>query len=262
MKHSFFFRYVALALAAVIALPLLGCGGCVSHEKKRDGDIGDSRAIEWKLSPEAQTTYAFLLYDQALRQEDEEALVSSLQALSSGQSPVGIYVESGIWLMSRKSPLALRALEIGLRQFPDDSSLNLLYAEALMENDEAAKAIDHMRAYVAKYPDSIDARLELALLLVLAAGVWMLVLVADGLGAVVALMEELADQAGLSETLLEPVVKTVALSILTRLTAEICRSAGEGGVAAFVETAGTVLALLAALPLVRAVAQLMGELLI
>lgn len=103
---------------------------------------------------------------------------------------------------------------------------------------------------------------ELALLLVLAAGVWMLVLVADGLGVVVALMEELADQAGLSETLLEPVVKTVALSILTRLTAEICRSAGEGGVAAFVETAGTVLALLAALPLVRAVAQLMGELLI
>ena len=103
---------------------------------------------------------------------------------------------------------------------------------------------------------------ELALLLVLAAGVWMLVMVADGLGAVVALMEELADQAGLSETLLEPVVKTVALSILTRLTAEICRSAGEGGVAAFVETAGTVLALLAALPLVRAVAQLMGELLI
>ena len=72
---------------------------------------------------------------------------------------------------------------------------------------------------------------------------------------------ELAEQAGLSEVLLEPVVKTVALSILTRLTVEICRSAGEGGVAAFVETAGAVLALLAALPLVRAVAQLMGELL-
>ena len=102
---------------------------------------------------------------------------------------------------------------------------------------------------------------ELALLLVLAAGVWMLVLVADGLGAVVVLMEELAGQAGLSEVLLEPVVKTVALSILTKLTVEICRSAGEGGVAAFVETAGAVLALLVALPLVRAVAQLMGELL-
>ena len=102
---------------------------------------------------------------------------------------------------------------------------------------------------------------ELALLLALAAGLWMLALAAQGLGAAVALMEELAQLAGLSEALLEPVFKTVALSILTRLTVEICRSAGEGGAAAFVETAGAVLALLAALPLVRAVAQLMGELL-
>lgn len=103
---------------------------------------------------------------------------------------------------------------------------------------------------------------ELALLLVLAAGVWMLAEVAGSLRAAVALMEELAQQAGLSEALLEPVVKTVALSILTKLTVEVCRAAGEGGVAAFVETAGTVLALMAALPLVRAVAQTMGELLV
>lgn len=103
---------------------------------------------------------------------------------------------------------------------------------------------------------------ELALLLALAAGLWMLTLAADGLGAAVELMKELARQAGLSEALLEPVMKTVALSILTKLTVELCRSAGEGGVAAFVETAGMVLALAAALPLVRAVAQLMGELLV
>ena len=102
---------------------------------------------------------------------------------------------------------------------------------------------------------------ELAMLLALCAGLWMLALAAEGLGAAVALMRELAGQAGLSEALLEPVVKAVALSILTRLTAEICRSAGEGGVAAFVETAGSALSLMAALPLVRAVAQLMGELL-
>lgn len=102
---------------------------------------------------------------------------------------------------------------------------------------------------------------ELALLLALAAGLWMVALVADGLGAVVALMEELTSLADLSEELLEPVVKTVALSILTRLTAEVCKSAGEGGVAAFVETAGTVLALVVALPLVRAVVLMMTEML-
>lgn len=102
---------------------------------------------------------------------------------------------------------------------------------------------------------------ELALLLVVCAGVWMVSRVAVGLSAALALMDELARLSGLSEELLEPVVKTVVLSILTRLTAEICRAAGEGGVAAFVETAGTVLALVAALPLVRAVAVLMAEML-
>ena len=102
---------------------------------------------------------------------------------------------------------------------------------------------------------------ELALLLVLAAGLWMLALAAGALGAAVALMEELAARAGLTDALLEPVLKVVALSILTRLTAALCRSAGEGGLAAFAEAAGTALALAAALPLVRAVAQLMGELL-
>ena len=102
---------------------------------------------------------------------------------------------------------------------------------------------------------------ELALLLVVCAGIWMVSRVAVGLSAALALMDELAQLSGLSEELLEPVVKTVALSILTRLTAEICRAAGEGGVAAFVETAGTVLALVAALPLVRAVTVLMAEML-
>ena len=102
---------------------------------------------------------------------------------------------------------------------------------------------------------------ELALLLVLAAGLWLLALAAGPLSAAVALMEELAARAGLTDALLEPVFKTVALSVLTRLTAELCRSAGEGGLAAFAEAAGTALALAAALPLVQAVAQLMGELL-
>lgn len=102
---------------------------------------------------------------------------------------------------------------------------------------------------------------ELALLLVLAAGIWILKLTARGLSAVADLMGELARLSGISEALLEPVLKIVLLSILTRLTVEICRGAGEGGVAAFVDTAGTVLALVIALPLVKAVVELMGSIL-
>ena len=102
---------------------------------------------------------------------------------------------------------------------------------------------------------------ELALLLTLCAGLWILSAVLDGLGAVAQLMEELRQLAGISEELIEPVVKTVVISVLTKLTVELCRASGEGGVAAFVETAGTVLAIVVALPLVRAVTMLMTEIL-
>ena len=103
---------------------------------------------------------------------------------------------------------------------------------------------------------------EFSLLLVLMAGVWMLSLAARGLCAVVDLMRELAGLAQLSSRLLEPVLKTVLLSLVTRVTAELCRASGEGGMASFVEITGTALALTASLPLVRAVVELMGELLI
>ena len=103
---------------------------------------------------------------------------------------------------------------------------------------------------------------ELALLLALAAGLWMLGAAAGGLRALAERMGELAAMAGLSEEVLEPLLKVVALSILTRLAVEVCRGAGESGVAAFIETAGTVLALVAALPLARAVTALMAEILI
>ena len=103
---------------------------------------------------------------------------------------------------------------------------------------------------------------ELALVLTLAAGVWVLLGAAEALSAAASTMEELARLAGLDKSVVEPVFKTVALSILTRLAAEVCRSAGEGGLAAAVETAGTALALWAALPLVGGVLERMGEMLL
>lgn len=102
---------------------------------------------------------------------------------------------------------------------------------------------------------------ELALLLVLGAGLWMLSLTVNALGSALELLRELTGLTGVDEQLLHPVVKTVALSLITRLTAEVCRGAGEGGIAAFVETAGTVLALGVSLPMIRAVLILLGELL-
>lgn len=102
---------------------------------------------------------------------------------------------------------------------------------------------------------------EFGVLLALGTGAAILLVAYDGLEQVLAAMERLAGFAQLDQSVLGPVVKTVAISILTKITGELCRCAGEGGIAAFVETAGTILALGMALPLAEEVLKLMGQLL-
>ena len=102
---------------------------------------------------------------------------------------------------------------------------------------------------------------EVGLVLALLAGALIL---SQALGAVEAirdLMADLGDRAGLSPAVLAPVVKTVGIAILTRIAAEVCRDAQEGGIAAFVETTGAALALYVALPLMRAVLDTVSQLL-
>ena len=100
---------------------------------------------------------------------------------------------------------------------------------------------------------------ELVAAIALAAGAILLGSVLSALEGVRAFMDELADLAGLSPALLAPVLKTVGISILTRFAAALCRDAGEGGIAAFVETAGAASALLVSLPLLRTVLDMVGE---
>lgn len=102
---------------------------------------------------------------------------------------------------------------------------------------------------------------ELALLLVLGAGLWITALCVNAMGTALDVLLELTRLTGLEEELFTPVIKTVVISIVARVTAEICRGTGERGIAAFVEMAGTVFALAVSLPMIRAVVILMGELL-
>ena len=102
---------------------------------------------------------------------------------------------------------------------------------------------------------------ELGLVLALAAGAVLLNAALEALTAAVSLMGLLAGTAGLSPAVVAPVVKTTGIAILTRLAAELCRDAKEGGIAAFVETAGAACALCAALPLLETVLAMVTELL-
>ena len=101
---------------------------------------------------------------------------------------------------------------------------------------------------------------EQALLLVLCAAVAGLALLADGLGELVSFLRELGERSGVSETLFVPLYKTVGIGLVVKVGGNLCRDAGGTALASVVETAGAVCALLAAMPLLRAVLELLMEL--
>ena len=94
---------------------------------------------------------------------------------------------------------------------------------------------------------------EVGAVLALAAGALLLGAALGAIEEVRALADELGELIGLSPAVLAPVLKTVGIAILTRIAAELCRDAGEGGIASFVETAGAAMALCVSVPLLRSV---------
>lgn len=102
---------------------------------------------------------------------------------------------------------------------------------------------------------------ELGVMLALVAGTIILIRVMGELESIRSLMDFLADTAEISNAVLAPVIKTVGIAIVTKLAAELCRDAKEGGIAAFVETAGAVTALWVSIPLLKTVVNMIMGLL-
>ena len=102
---------------------------------------------------------------------------------------------------------------------------------------------------------------ELGVAIALAAGALLLGLALSSLSGVTDFLEELQNLSGLSPGVLAPMLKTVGIAMVTRYVSALCKDAGESGISAMVETAGAVAALLAALPLLRTVMQMLVGLL-
>lgn len=102
---------------------------------------------------------------------------------------------------------------------------------------------------------------EIALALGVGACALIVLSCSGALESAVELADKLAQAGGLSAQVVEPVMKTAGIAIVTRLAADFCKDAKEGGLASAVELGGTALALAAALPLMTAVLDVLAQLL-
>lgn len=72
---------------------------------------------------------------------------------------------------------------------------------------------------------------------------------AETLGRVVRLIYELAEWARIDADLVEPLVKTLGISIVARLASDMCRESGVQSAASYVELVGGAVAVSFAIPL-------------
>ena len=102
---------------------------------------------------------------------------------------------------------------------------------------------------------------ELSLVLALVVSLLVVVIAFEIITAILEFVDILREAAQLSPAVIGPVLKTVGISMLTRLAADTCRDAGQGSIGTAVELAGTVAAIYIALPLMRTVFDMLGRLL-
>ena len=98
---------------------------------------------------------------------------------------------------------------------------------------------------------------ELAILLALSVSAGVLLFGLEHMRSVFALLEQMARAGGLSPDLLQPLLKTVGIALISRTGAELCRDANQGAMASAVEIAGAFSAVVVSIPLLQAVWELL-----
>ena len=98
---------------------------------------------------------------------------------------------------------------------------------------------------------------EQALLLTLALTAFVVLRCISIAAPLVDTLETLFERTGIESAYIEILLRTVAASLVTRISSDLCRDGGSQALATLVEIAGTVSVLLLSLPILEAVAELL-----
>ncbi len=101
---------------------------------------------------------------------------------------------------------------------------------------------------------------EMALMLTVSLALIALYLAFDTIREITDFIKSLADAARISPAVLTIVIKTIGVSIVTKLSADVCRDAGQSSVASGIELAGAFAALYISLPLFKTVMSMIESL--
>ncbi|HEY5524146.1 MAG TPA: stage III sporulation protein AD [Clostridium sp.] len=98
-----------------------------------------------------------------------------------------------------------------------------------------------------------DRRSDVAVLIIMAAGVLVFIFCLSELGQILSFLKSMSEKAGIDMVYLGIILKILAISYLASFTSEICKDAGAGSLASKVEFAGKIFILVLAIPILMAV---------
>jgi stage III sporulation protein AD len=97
---------------------------------------------------------------------------------------------------------------------------------------------------------------EIAVQVSIVAGIIIFMMLASKLSAVVDLLEEYANKAGIKPVYFTTVLKITGIAYIAEFGAEICRDAGEGAIASKIEMAGKIIIVVMAVPIIASLMDL------
>jgi len=102
---------------------------------------------------------------------------------------------------------------------------------------------------------------EFALLLSIIVGVIIFLMVLGKIGAILDVLRDLSERAGINSAYLSIILKIVGIAYIADFGSQICRDAGENAIAAKIEFAAKILILIIAVPIIISVLQALLDLL-
>lgn len=101
---------------------------------------------------------------------------------------------------------------------------------------------------------------ELSLLLTLSAVVSVMIAALSFYEEIREMLDVLLEQTGLDDALFTPLLKIIAISLISRLGSDVCQDSGQKALSSVVELSGIFCALVTAAPLLQAVLAILLEL--
>lgn len=148
------FRSVIISCCALLLVS--GCASTMPEPQTAPSDV---------LNSEAATTYHYLLFEEATRNNDYSSADDALSKLLTLSPPPAIYVEAtNFYLRNNKTKTGRKVAAKGIKAFPENFQLVLLKAESYRLENNLEDAVDVVKEYLDAHPQSDNAYRAIGLL--------------------------------------------------------------------------------------------------